>query len=355
VDVDLHQGDLDDLIPEWGQLFALDDCATPFQSPAWISAWGRFCANGSQPWIVAVRDGGRLVGVLPLWRERLYGLSLVGLCGDPADYCDLIALPEVRVSVAQATARFLVRERPQWDALILGQLIPGSAMLEAMERAGLRGSHSSAEPCPGIPLPETFNAYLATLPSNRRTNLRRRLRNLDDGELELRVPAVEQLPTVMDRWQALRIRQWGAAGKRLTPIQTERRFRDLLVEVATELVPAGLAAVWEFVREEEVVGAFINFCDGRAFYQYIGAFAPELGSLAIGKVATAHAIRWSIATGRGYYDFTRGNEEYKYWYGAVDRISPTVVYGGRRTRSLLATRVSAHRGRMRVLADRLRV
>src|SRR5207247_10178868 len=102
-----------------------------------------------------------------------------------------------------------------------------------------------------------------------------------------------------------------------------------------------LALVWEFVRDDEVVGSFINFCDSRAFYEYVGAFAPEFGRLAIGKVATAEGIRSSIAAGRSYYDFTRGGETYKYWYGAVDRISPTVVLTGERVRSRLAGRLAA--------------
>lgn len=354
MEVELHQDDLDDLLPEWAELFAQDDRATPFQSAAWARAWARRCAGAARPWIVAVRDAGRLVGLLPLWRERVCGLALLSVSGEPADYCDLVALPDVREEVEDATARYVLRLRGQWDALILGQLIPSSGLADAMERAGLRSTHRSGARCPGIPLPDSFDAYLATLPSSRRTNLRRRLRNLDEGELRLRVPSVEALPDVIDRWQSLRIRQWSAMGKRLTAIQTERRFRDLLVDVATDLVPAGLAVVWEFVRDDEVVGSFVNFCDSRAFYQYIGAFAPELGSLAIGKVATAEGIRSSIASGRSYYDFTRGDEEYKYWYGAVDQISPTVVYSSGRPRSVVATRVGAYRGRVRAVADRLR-
>jgi CelD/BcsL family acetyltransferase involved in cellulose biosynthesis len=159
----------------------------------------------------------------------------------------------------------------------------------------------------------------------------------------LRTVAVEDLPEAIARWQALRMRRWDAAGKRLMREHTRARFRDFLVDVTTELVPLGLALVWEFLREEEVVGSFINFCDDRAFYQYLGAYAPELGRLALGKLATAEAIRSSIAAGRSYYDFGRGVEEYKYWFGATDRPSLTVVVAGDRPRSRIAGRVVAMR------------
>jgi CelD/BcsL family acetyltransferase involved in cellulose biosynthesis len=99
-----------------------------------------------------------------------------------------------------------------------------------------------------------------------------------------------------------------------------------LVEVLTVLVPAGLAVVWEFRRHDELVGSFVNFCNARTFYQYLGGFAPEWRHLSIGKLATAEGIRASIAAGRSYYDFARGHEHQKYWFGAVDQFSAGTVF-----------------------------
>jgi CelD/BcsL family acetyltransferase involved in cellulose biosynthesis len=347
MDATLHQDEIAELLPEWAELYAADDRATPFQSPGWARAWWRHWAGGSRPWLLAVRDAGRLVGLAPLRSYRLLGLRLLRVNGEPGDYWDVLARPECRTAVEKVVAGEIQRRYRDWDALFLYQLPDGSATTGALEGAGLRAVHRSAVPCPGITLPDSFDSYLAMLPSSRRTNLRRRLRNLDSGELELRALPVEGLPDAIDRWQALRKRQWAAMGKRLNPQHTGSRFRDFLLEVTTDLVPAGLALVWEFVHGGEVVGSFVNFCDGRAFYQYLGGFAPELGSLAIGKVATAEGIRSSIAAGRSYYDFTRGAEPYKYWYGAVDRSSPTVVLTSGRARSVLAGRLGALIPRLR--------
>jgi CelD/BcsL family acetyltransferase involved in cellulose biosynthesis len=337
----LHQDQVGKLLPEWAELFAADDRATPFQSPGWARAWWRYWARGSRPWLLAVRDAGSLVGLAPLRSHRLLGLRLLRVNGEPGDYWEVLARPECRTAVEEVIGRELQCRQREWDVLVVSQLPHCSSTAGALEGAGLRAAHRSAIPCPTITLPDSFDAYLATLPTSRRTNLRRRLRNLDKGELELRVPTVPELPLAIGRWQELRVRQWAAMGKRISREHTRARFRDFLVEVTTELVPAGLALVWEFVRGREVVGSFINFCDARAFYQYLGGFAPELGHLAIGKVATAEGIRSSIAAGRSCYDFMRGSEPYKYWYGAVDRLSPTVVLTGGRVRSLLAGRLSA--------------
>jgi CelD/BcsL family acetyltransferase involved in cellulose biosynthesis len=339
--------DLAEVLPEWAELFAADDRATPFQSPGWARVWWRHWADGSKPWVLAIRDQGRLVGLVPLRDQRVLGLRLLRAVGEPGDYWDVLARPESRVDVVTMVGRELVARQGDWDALLLSRLPHGSATAYAVEESGLRAVHRSATPCPGLGLPDSFDAYLAGLPSSRRTNLRRRLRNLDGGELELRTAAVEDLPSAISRWQALRSRQWAAMGKRLIREHKKPRFRDFLVDVTTELAPAGLAVVWEFSCNGELVGSFINFCDERTFYQYLGAFAPEHGRLAIGKVATAHAIRSSIAAGRTYYDFARGREDYKYWYGAVDRLSPSVLLTGSRPRSRLAGTVGAIAARIR--------
>ena len=321
----LHQDEIEALLPEWTGLFSADASATPFQSPAWARAWWRHFGAGSRPWLLAVRDAGALVGLAPLRSQRVSGLRLLRIDGEPGDYWNVLALPDHRAAVEQLVAGELRRRQREWDVLVMSQLRQGSSLPSALQRAGLRPAYRSALPCPGVSLPDTFDAYLATLPTSRRTNLRRRLRNLHNGELQLRTPAVEELPAAIGRWQALRVRQWAAQGRRLTPLHGEARFRDFFVDVTAALVPDELALVWEFVRGDEVVGSFVNFCDARVFYQYLGGFAPELGRLAIGKVATVEGIRSSIAAGRRYYDFTRGGEEHKYSYGAADRHSTTVA------------------------------
>jgi CelD/BcsL family acetyltransferase involved in cellulose biosynthesis len=347
MDATLHQGEIGEFLPEWAELFAADDRATPYQSPAWARAWWRHWGEGSKPWLLAVRDAGQVVGFAPLRSDRVLGLRRLVINGEPGDYWDVLARPECRNAVEQVVAEELQRRKRDWDVLVLSQLPPESELADALERAGLRTMHRSSVACPGMTLPDSFDEYLATIPTSRRTNLRRRLRNLDDGELELRVPAVHELPAAIDRWQELRVRQWAAMGKRLNRQHTKPRFRDFIVEVTTELVPAGLALVWEFIHAGEVVGSFINFCNARALYQYLGGYAPELGRLAIGKVATAEGIRSSIAAGRSYYDFMRGAEAYKYWYGAADRLSPGVVMSGGGARSALAGRLGAIVPRLR--------
>jgi CelD/BcsL family acetyltransferase involved in cellulose biosynthesis len=362
MDVTVHRGTLEPLLDEWSELFAADERATPFQSDAWTRAWDRHWSGGADPWAIVVREGADLAGILPLWSQRMFGLRLLKTSGDPGDYADLVARPDARQQVEDAVAAELARRRDCWDVLVLSELPPDSSTPAAFTRAGLRGVHRAGTVCCGLELPSTFDEFLRRLPSRRRTNLKRYMRKLDRGELELREPGIDELPAAIQRWQALRVRQWQAMHKRLLPAQATRAFRSLVLDAVTDLIPRGLAVMWEFMRAGEVVGSFVNFCDERAFYQYLGAFAPECGSLGIGKIAIGEGIRSSIAAGRTYYDFTRGDETYKRWYGAAPRFSPSLVFASGSQRSAVAARYGALRGplsiaggRARALQDRLQL
>jgi CelD/BcsL family acetyltransferase involved in cellulose biosynthesis len=340
--VDLHEDGVEALVDDWAELFASDDRATPFQSPRWGRALWRWWPDQGQSWVVAVRDAGQLIGLAPLVLHRTGALRILRVLGEePGDYWDVLALPARRGAVQRAVATELHRRRDQWDLAVIAGLPERTTTTRALAGSGLSMRGRPAVPCPGIDLPGSFEEYLASLPTKRRTDLRRRLRNLDDGTLAVREVAVAELPAALERWQAIRARQWSAREGVLHPLQASDRYRDFLVDALAALVPEGLALVWEFLHDDNVVGVYINFCDAGTFYQYLGGFEPELSSLAIGKVATAHGLRSSIAAGRRYYDFARGAEPYKYDYGAVDRLSPSVVLSSGRLRSKAALTITS--------------
>ena len=345
---ELHTDPVDALLPAWGALYASDERATPFQSPAWARAWWRWWGDGARPWTVVVWDAGELIGLAPFAGRRVRSVRVLRVLGEePGDYWDILAVPERRREVERAVAAELHRRRDQWDAIVVSRLPANSTTPKAFAQAGL-GTRLRVETAyPGMELPSTWDGYLAKLSSKARTNLRRRLRTLDDGELRVRAPELGELPEVLSRWQAIRIRQWRDRGRQLIPEHGSDRFREFLVDVATALAPERLVSVWEFLRGDDVVGAYVNFCDGRAFYQYLGGFEPQLGSLGIGRIATAYGIRCSIAAGRRYYDFARGSEAYKYSFGAVDRVSPTILVTSSRARSRGALCAALMTGRLR--------
>lgn len=328
----------DSLLREWAALFAADPRATPFVSSIWAEARFRHCLGSARPWILVVREGAEVVGLAPLLARRRGPLqTLEVLDREHGDYWDVLALPAAREGVLEAVSSEIARLSDEWDVFLLDGLPHDSTTPKALAGAGLHLRGRRPVRCPGIELPATFEEYLAALPGKRRNNVRRRLRKLHGGELELReVRDQDELAAAVSRWQELHVRRWDEAGKVVDPRHRSSSFRDFMLDVVRAFVPSGHALVWEFLRDGEVVGSYINFLDEHTFYIFLGGFDPRAAGLSVGNVATAEAIRWSIASNRRYFDFTRGSEPHKYWYGAVDRYSPTFLVGNGRARSRLA-------------------
>ena len=133
----------------------------------------------------------------------------------------------------------------------------------------------------------------------------------------------------------------------MDPEHASPRFRDFMQDLVGELVPQGLAQVWEFRHDGEVVGIEVNLMDATRYYSWMGAYEPDVAHLGLGKLAIGESIRESIAAGRSYYDLMVGDEEYKYWYGATDRYCRWMMVGSGRPASRAALAAGA-------LADRVR-
>jgi CelD/BcsL family acetyltransferase involved in cellulose biosynthesis len=154
------------------------------------------------------------------------------------------------------------------------------------------------------------------------------------------------LEGAVGRWHELHIKRWEGLSKAITSAHVEPRFREFMLAAMRALVPRRLATVSEFAFEGEVVGVYVNLIDEQSFYWYLGGFEPSLAKLGLGKISIAQGIRWSIETGRRYFDFTRGQEGFKYYFGAVDRTCPTAMVGHDRLRSRSALAASGLRHRL---------
>jgi CelD/BcsL family acetyltransferase involved in cellulose biosynthesis len=343
VRTEIHRGPLDDLLPDWEELFAADDDATPFSAPGWSRAWWEVWGDSAEPWVVLAHNGSGLCGLAPLAVTRHGPIRVLRpLSGDLGDYWDVLAPPAERATVCAAIAREIARRRDEWDTLILHGVRPASPVRDAVEAAGLRVRSLFSAVSPALELPNSLEAYLGSLPPRRRTSFRRHLRRLDEGEVVLReVQDQAGLESVIGQWHELRSRQWHAFGKELDSLQRSKTFRDFMFEAARRLVPAGLLLVWEFRYEGALAGVYMNLVDHDTFHWYQGGFDPDLARLGIGKITVAQGIRSSIEAGRRRFDFGGGTEPYKYWFGAVDLPVSALVAGSSSPRSragLLAVR-----------------
>jgi CelD/BcsL family acetyltransferase involved in cellulose biosynthesis len=333
---ELHDS-LESILPEWEELFRADHEATPFMSPQWARAWWPAWGGSGRPWIVAVRENGQLVGLAPFMLRRRGPLRVLGRPGSHPSQ-DVLARPRLRPDVAEAVVAEIDQRRREWDLLAISCFPDDSAIERSVRQRRLRLRQRRTATYPRIELPGSFDEYLATLPRKRRSNLRRHLRRLDDGELEVRrVSEPAAIGAAIERWHSLKLSWWEAKeDAEIHAGQRGPRFVGFLKDLMPLMIPAGLGEVWELRHSGQVVGIEISLLDRRTFYSWEGGHDVAVADLGPGKVAIGEGIRLSIAARRRYYDMMRGGESYKYWYGSRDRKSHTLLIANNRVRSRAA-------------------
>ena len=170
------------------------------------------------------------------------------------------------------------------------------ARRDVAERAHpARGLHTRGHdglPHPHVALPETFDAYLARFPSERRRRMRKHLQPLDRGRVTARtVPRRRGRRTRSRGCSSCAAASGRTAGKALLPALAEDRFRRFLTDVATRARPGRPATMVEYAVEGEPYAVYLDFMDARAFHGFMGGFEPSTARLEPGKLHILASIR----------------------------------------------------------------
>lgn len=249
-----------------------------------------------------------------------------------ADYATLLASPADLPRVTEALVGHLAgeagedRDAGQWDVVDLRRLRCGDPAADALARAfgdASRTCHWTVttereDVCPVTTIPHgaDFDGFLATLDKKERHEVRRKIRRAEAaGEVRL---TVSPTPLAhLDEFIWLHQKRWGADG--LFPATpggecSRRFFRHLFRHFG----PDGAARLTRLTIGDRLVASGVHFDAGDRILYYNAGVDPDARDLSPGVVMVAEYVKLAIASGRRRIDFLRGNEPYKYEWGAVD-------------------------------------
>jgi CelD/BcsL family acetyltransferase involved in cellulose biosynthesis len=311
------------LKPEWNDLVQRSCCDTIFLTWEWQSTWWKHLGEGSLVLLGFRDNGGRLVGIAPLFHtkseERRSILHLVG-CRDVSDYLDLIVERGQEDAVYSALLDYLEQEAPDWDIVDLCNIPQASqTFIHLRELAEGRGYQTLVEVedvCPIIELPTTWDGYLNMLDKKQRHEVRRKLRRAD-GETDVRFIIVgpeHDLRAAMEAFVDLHQKSTPEKDKFMDP-QMEGFFYD----VSQVLQARGWLQLVFVEINGQKAASLLNFDYGDAILVYNSGYDPaQFSHLSPGIIVTARSIEYAIELGRSKFDFLRGDEVYKYRFGAQD-------------------------------------
>jgi CelD/BcsL family acetyltransferase involved in cellulose biosynthesis len=192
--------------------------------------------------------------------------------------------------------------------------------LRAAAGAGWTVARELEDVCPVVTSPSgEWDAYLGTLDKKARHEIRRKLRRaaaVGEMTIEIGPPA----PETIDAFIALHRMRFGDDG--LFPDnpggERSRRFVHRLAQL--ELAEGGSSQLHvALVRcGARLVFAALAFDDGDQVFLYNAGMDPSAAEVSPGVTGTALYFQDRLAAGRRRFDFLRGNESYKYEWGARD-------------------------------------
>ncbi|HEX2501692.1 MAG TPA: GNAT family N-acetyltransferase [Methylomirabilota bacterium] len=301
----------------WNRLVERCRAPVPFATWQFQTTWFRAFAPGPLHLLAAQDGSGEWAGVLPLYETTTPDGPVLRLVGgtDVADYLDLIALAGREEEVWKAMLPALA-DLP-WRSVDLRPVPAASAtpglVASLAASAGLACRVDVEDRCPLIDLPETWDGYLAGLSGKDRHELRRKLRRAEAGRPRVEVARNSAaMAVLMDGFVALHRRS--KVGKaRFMDDSMEAFFREL----GSLWAAAGLAALWMLWLEERPAAALFCLEQAGSVSLYNSGFDPDARAMSPGVVLIARTIEDAIARGFRRYDFLRGEEPYKYGFGAA--------------------------------------
>ncbi|MDB5038807.1 MAG: glycosyl transferase [Bacteriovoracaceae bacterium] len=306
--------ELESIASEWLELWRSLPNSTPFQSPQWLLPWWRTFGSDSLL-TLEIRLSGVLMALAPLYIYADGSVRrLLFLGTGNSDYLDLLISPALdRNEFNHHLNEFLFEHDSLWDVADFQQIQEHSLTAfmntpDEFERSIFVQSY-----CPLLKLDRISKYAMKKL-----EYYERRLSCQGNLGIQL-VSAKEHLNDALSRFFDLHSAQWQAKG--LRGVLDNERVRNFHRLVATNLNETGHLRFYELKVNGISIAYVYGFQHARRFYSYLGGVDPDWTRFSVGSQLIGHAIRESLREDCAAFDFLRGREAYKYFWGAEDTMN----------------------------------
>jgi CelD/BcsL family acetyltransferase involved in cellulose biosynthesis len=237
------------------------------------------------------------------------------------DYLDLIARDEDLAEFIDELLDFLVSPGiPEWHALDLYNIVDHSPTLDFLKDQAQKRNWDfllePVQPSPYITLPGDWETYLAGIKKKQRHEIRRKLRRLEDSGAAWRWYIVEDenmLESATEDFIKLMLQDESKA--KFLGEEMQEHMRRMSRCAFNE----GFLQLSFLEIDGQKAAAKMIFDYRRQLWAYNSGVNYEMGEYSPGWILLSLLLQWANERDYEEFDFMRGDEEYKYRFGAVDR------------------------------------
>jgi hypothetical protein len=314
---------------EWQALAARTHRPLPFLEFWYQKTWWQTLGGGewptetSQLQLIIARQDGLLLGAAPLFTsekaDNPTALRFIVQI-EVSDYLDFLCLlselPAFMTGLLDfiQTAPGLVSR--DLDLANFQDDSPSLLILrELCEQKGIQYESEVLQPSPFIPMKSEWEDYLASISKKQRHEIRRKLRNADaHHETDWYIVTAEH--DLQEEMQAFvnMMRNDPSKVAFLTP-----EMEIFLSQTAARALEVGQLHLAFLTLDGQKAAGYLSFLAGGKLWVYNSAWNPDFSCCSPGWVLLAKVINWAIEQGLTEVDMMRGDEEYKYRIGGIDR------------------------------------
>jgi len=308
---------------EWNQTLAQSQFDSVFLRYGFQQAWwehlgGGEWENGSLR-IITAKDDGDLVGIAPLFLTEVNGERQIHFIGslEICDYLDFI-VPAEKSQEFISHALEIANEGA--DKIILYNIPDQSPTLKVLKEMAGVGNWSveteKAYHTPAIALPEDWDTYLMGIDKKQRHEIRRKIRRVEGSEEDQVswhiIGSDDDLDKAIIDFTSLMENNTDKANF----LRDEMRLQmDSIMRWAAD---EGILQLAFLTINGKNAAGYISFDYDDRIWVYNSGFSPGYGYYSPGWVLLAYLIQHAIESRKTYFDFMRGDEKYKYKFGAED-------------------------------------
>jgi CelD/BcsL family acetyltransferase involved in cellulose biosynthesis len=304
-----NMGALEEISEEWNQLYNESFTATPFQSPFWIISWWRNFGGGNL-FTIVVRNNSKLIGLASFYiykeknSERVICLTGTGI----SDYLNALYLSEFSGIVTEQISNYLEKHTGEWDRCDFQELPETSVLLNCFKNSSLfRVNVCKQSDCSFIDTAPDGSLKKA-LPGKLRKNAKDYLN---------KIKAVHrfQFEKTDDPEDLILLhhKRWNDKNERgVLENSVVQKFHKDVYEHRYSI-----GNVHYFVLKIEMIPVACYYVLTRKShaYFYLSGFDPLYSKFSPGTVALFLSIKNLSERGITCFDFLRGNETYKKFWG----------------------------------------
>jgi CelD/BcsL family acetyltransferase involved in cellulose biosynthesis len=304
---------------EWNELLSCSGQNSPFLTHQWFDAWWQSFGKNKELEILIIRDEQNfIIGLAPLMVSE-GSLSFMAN-HEVTDYCDFVSREEYRAKFYEVLLDWLQKNSSYFSGMEFMNIPAASPSLSRFPRLASSPDFAweikESEVVPLVSLPDSYEKYIQGLDRKNRHELRRKIRKLESTG-PVRIERIIEPSTTAEA-----ILEFISLHRKSSLSKQDFWQKDGISEFFQELTALFSSESWielYFLSVgDRLIGGLVNFLYKDTLFLYNVAYDKAYSSLSPGFYLFDQAIEKAIEEGRKTVDFLRGDEKYKYFFGAKD-------------------------------------